>query len=245
MPSLLRVSGVAVGLVAVVLTILWRVSHDESQRARDEIAALRTQMEEALEAREAMIERLSRSRRVAHLKIQEQWIDAESQLTTTEVLFVELDDDGAELGRQTFTLPGDVLMVDAWTVKFDPSHVADGHPLTGQTLILLRRVFTDLMRPVDGVTIDTPGAVPPGYAAGEIGRFEQQLWEHFWDIAAEPETARSMGVRVAQGEIVYKPVRAGQLFELQVDAVGGMNLAPLPVEPTSAEEDAGEPAGST
>jgi hypothetical protein len=36
-----------------------------------------------------------------------------------------------------------------------------------------------------------------------------------------------MGVRVAQGEAVYKPVKMGQSYELVVDAVGGMSLTPL------------------
>ena len=36
-----------------------------------------------------------------------------------------------------------------------------------------------------------------------------------------------MGVRVAQGEAVYKPVRAGQRYELTVEAVGGLTLRPI------------------
>jgi hypothetical protein len=36
-----------------------------------------------------------------------------------------------------------------------------------------------------------------------------------------------MGVRIAQGEAVYKPVRTGETYELLVDAAGGMSLKPL------------------
>ena len=53
------------------------------------------------------------------------------------------------------------------------------------------------------------------------------MWENFWDIATTPDAATRLGVRVAQGEAVYKPVRAGQTYELIVDAVGGMSLMPL------------------
>ena len=63
-----------------------------------------------------------------------------------------------------------------------------------------------------------------------MAEFEKRLWEHFWQIATDAKLAKAMGVRVAQGEAVYKPVRKGQVFELIVDAVGGMSLAPLPVE---------------
>ena len=84
------------------------------------------------------------------------------------------------------------------------------------------------MAPIDGYPIDVPGAIPPGYAVGEIASFEKRLWEHFWEIATDPKQADAMGVRVAQGEAVYKPLRTGQIYELTVDAAGGMSLMPLP-----------------
>jgi hypothetical protein len=91
------------------------------------------------------------------------------------------------------------------------------------------------MAPVEGFPIDTPGAVPPGYAVGEMGRFEQRLWEQFWQIAGDAKLAASMGVRVAQGEAVYKPIASGQAFELTVDSVGGMSLTPLLRPPADNE----------
>src|SRR5204862_5920567 len=131
---------------------------------------------------------------------------------------------GTELARQNFTLPGDVVFVDAWTVKFDPERVGEGDPLRGKTLVLLNRVYTDHMRPADGFRIDTPGAIPPGYAAGDIGRFEQQLWANGWEIASDRHRAEEMGGRVAQGEADYKPTQIGQTYELIVDAVGRTSL---------------------
>ncbi len=65
-------------------------------------------------------------------------MDADGRIAETDILFVELDEDGTELSRQTFTVPGDVLLVDAWTVKFDQEQVAQGHPLFGRTLNLDR-----------------------------------------------------------------------------------------------------------
>jgi hypothetical protein len=131
-------------------------------------------------------------------------------------------------------VPGDVLFVDAWTVKFDPSLVAEGDPLRGRSLVLLRRVYSDRMRPQDGIALDVPGAIPPGYAVGEVGAFERQLWSAFWNIASDASTAAEMGVRVAQGEAVYKPMRQGQTFELIADAIGGLSLRPLGVTALTA-----------
>jgi hypothetical protein len=203
---------------------------DAKQRAIDELEAMNRQMEERLAAREAMIERLGRSRRVAHVRItgQHERQNAQGELATeTELELIELDEGGAEIARQEFVIPGDVLFIDGWTVKFDPKLVAQGDPFRGRTLLLLRRVYSELMPPKDGLLIDMPGAVPPGYAAGDIGQFEKQLWENFWRIATDWELAKSLSVRVAQGEAVYKPVKPGQVFELVIDATGGMSLTPI------------------
>jgi hypothetical protein len=101
------------------------------------------------------------------------------------------------------------------------------------------------MNPADGVAIDTPGAVPPAYAVSELGELQQRLWTHFWEIATNPKLARDMGVRVAQGEAVYKPVRKGQVYELVLDAVGGMSMIPIEDEKKAvraANADAGREA---
>jgi hypothetical protein len=46
-----------------------------------------------------------------------------------------------------------------------------------------------------------------------------------------------MGVRVAQGEAVYKPLRPDQVYELTVDAAGGMSLLPLPADDLARSPD--------
>jgi hypothetical protein len=219
------IGGLGCGLA---LAVYWRISGNELDRARREMEALRQEMEQRLQAKEAMIQRLNRSRRLAHLHVTDQRTDPRGEVLETDLLFVELDDDGGELGRQQFTLPGEVVFVDAWSVKFHHTDVAAGHPLRGRTLLLLRRIYSDRMAPRDGYPIDVPGAVPPAYAAGETASFEKRLWEHFWQIATDPRLAAAMGVRVAQGEAVYKPLQMGQVYELTVDAAGGMSLLPLP-----------------
>lgn len=227
MAAFLRTVFVTVVLCALALLGYWRLLVDEKSRQIADLQTLNAEMEQRLAQRQAMIDRLSRSRRLAHVQIAEQSHDERGQTLSTSILFIELDDSGVELGRQTFTVPGDVLYVDAWTVKFDAESVAQGDPLRGKSLVLLRRIYSDRLPPRDGLPIDTPGAIPPGYAASHAGHFEKQIWENFWAIATNAELAREMGVRVAQGEAVYKPVRAGQTYELVVDAVGGMSLMPL------------------
>jgi hypothetical protein len=214
-------------LCAVVLVIFWQLRINDQEKAIAELRELNAEMETRLAERQAMVDRLGRTTRLAHIEVSDQRTRDDGGLET-DILFIELDAEGSELDRQTFTIPGPVLFVDVWTVKFDHESVAVGHPLRGRSLVLLRRVYSDQIRPADGFPIDTPGAVPPAYAAGEIGRFEQKVWEHFWDIAGDAGLAESMHVRVAQGEAVYKSVRPGQRFELIVDNAGGISLTPMP-----------------
>jgi hypothetical protein len=205
----------------------WRYTLTEQRRALEELRVLNDQMAEKLSQREAMIGRLSRSQRIAHVQVIDQQPADDGTIATTSVDFIELDDAGSEIARQSITVPGDVLFVDAWTVKFDASLVAEGDPLRGKSLVLLRRIYSDRMPPQDGIALDVPGAIPPGYSVGEVGAFERQLWNSFWELAGDPDIAAEMGVRVAQGEAVYKPVRQGQTYELIADAIGGLSLRPL------------------
>jgi len=239
----IRTTIVATALVIIAILVQRGFTEHELKQANEELRRLNEQMQQRLETRQRMIRRLSTTRRIAHLRIGEQQRSVDGDTISTTVELIELDEQGAELARQTFTLPGDVVFVDAWTVKFGHGDVANGNPLTGRTLVLLRRMYSDQLAPVEGPLIDTPGAAPPAYAVSDAGRFEQQIWKHFWTIASDATLAESMGVRVAQGEAVYKRVRSGQTYELIVDAAGGMSLTPIAAEDQalSLKDDAGSP----
>lgn len=237
MKSILRTGIVSIVLAGLMLTGYWQIRMSDQTRANEELRILNTQLERRVRDHQEMIERLSRSRRLAHVQILDQIMEDDGGVVQTTLRLIELDDEGGELARRDFTIPGDMLFIDAWTVKFDHDKVAQGHPLFGRTLLLLRRIYSDRMAPIDGFPIDTPGSVPPGYAVGAVSQFERKIWRHFWELATDPELARLMDVRVAQGEVVYKPVRKDQTFELIVDATGGMSLTPLPVADGTAMAD--------
>ena len=221
---MIRVVVIAVLLVLAAVGGWWWFTTDQVRRLERELLLLEQEMTARLAERDAMIERLSRSRRVGRLEILDQSRGPNGSIVETRVRFVELDDGGREIGRMEATVPGSVLFLDALVVKFDPERVAEGHPMMGRSLVLLRRLYSEQLRPMDGVPIDTPGGVPAGYAGSEEARYEQAVWRRFWEIAADSELARSMGVRVAQGEAVYRPVRAGEAYDLEVEAVGGLSL---------------------
>ncbi len=245
MAAIARTILASTGACIVLLVGYFLYTQHAEERRLAELETLKQEMEVRLAEKEAMLRRLSRSQRIAHLEVVDQTYAGDvapdqsgtnsTAVESTTILFIELDDQGAELAHQEFTIPGNVLFIDAWTAKFGHEDVALGHPLRGRTLILLRRIYSDRMEPREGHPIDTPGAVPAGYAATEMSRFEQTVWEQFWEIATDSDLAERMGVRVAQGEVVYKPVQKGQRFELVVDAAGGINLTPIHRQAAAAE----------
>lgn len=225
--SLLRVLLLTVVFGSVVGLFMWRGLLDRERELLDQIARIEQEMAEEVALRDQMIERLGRTSRVARVDVLEQKHHGSGEVESTLLRFIELDEDGGELGRRQYEIPGEVLFVDAWTVRFDTEHVLYGDPFAGQTLVLFRRIYSDSLQPREGFPIDTPGAIPDGYAVTEKARFERAMWKRFWQIATDADLADSMGVRVAQGEAVYKPVRAGQSYDLVAEASGGLTLVPL------------------
>ena len=236
--SLVRILLLTIVFGSMAGIFIWHGVIGRERELLEEIDRLEERMAEEVEHRDRMIDRLGRTRRLARIEILEQTPPtAEETDGATRLRFVELDPEGRELGRQEYRVPGDVLFIVAWTVRFDHERVANDDPFAGRSLVLFRRIYSDRLRPIDGLAIDTPGGVPRGYAVGEQARFEQAMWKRFWRLAADPEAARRMGVRVAQGEAVYKPVRPGQQFDLVAENAGGLTM--VPVAPEDRIVDAG------
>ena len=107
-------------------------------------------------------------------------------------------------------LPGDVIHVDTQTIRFPSERCCGGSPAAWvRRLVLLRRMYSESLAPQDGIALDVPGAVPPGYAGvdGEHSAWERGLWASFWRLASDPAFAAAAGVRVAQGEVVYQRMK--------------------------------------
>lgn len=235
---------VATAAIALLLGGGWlAVALMQTARLQRQVADLERQVQQEQEHRRLVTERLSRARRIGRLEVvsQQRVGDASGralspsaanelapQEVATTVDFIELDEQGRELGRRRATVPGRTVFLDAWTVRFPGEAVAEGDPLRGRTIALLRRIYSDRMPPADGIAIDTPGAIPDGYAAGDVARFERALWKRFWSLASDPAAAAEQGVRVAQGEAVYKPVAAGQRYDVELESAGGLVMRPVP-----------------
>ena len=145
----------------------------------------------------------------------------------TDVAFQELDAQGEALGpEQLFTVVGKVAYIDALVIKFDDNYVEQGDALRGSSICFFRRLFGEYQQPNEGFPLDSAGARPRSYGAGDDAPapFESELWHHFWDYANDPAKAAGVGVRALHGEAPYMELRPGKAYRIELRASGGLSV---------------------
>jgi len=217
MRSLGRLATVGVAVVAGLFALLGYRGL-EMRRLAAEVDRLEQERQELRQ----YVERLGASRRVAQINVLEQRIDAKGRIDTS-VRFQEIAADGALGLPLEANLAGAMVYVEAAVIKFEPEFVAKGDPQRGSSLVMFRRIFGDQQSPQTGELIDQASR-PPAADRGEATVFREHVWNRFWEFVDEPAIAADYGVRVAQCEAVAVPVKAGQVWELSLDAAGGLNL---------------------
>ena len=177
-----------------------------------------------------VVKHLSAERRVADVIVTEQSVSPQGKPRTT-LLFVEYARDGSPLPAKRFTFEGVQAHVDAMVVKFDGRYVDDRDPLRGHSVALFTRLFGDKQTPEQAHRIDEPGQIPAVYRGADprVSEFEQELWRDFWRLADDEAYRKSMGVRVAQGEGVWRPFEPGKLYTISLDHGGGLNVKSEPL----------------
>lgn len=190
----------------------------ELRRLQSEVRALQQQKEELL----AYAKRLSTSRRVAQVDVLGQTTDADGR-RATDLLWRQLSPDGTIGKSQALTILGDLAYFEAAVIKFDFELLEPDAPRQRTSLALFRRVFGDQQSPVSAAELDrdAPLTQPAPEASAAL---EQNLWELFWQFIEDPQLAQTYGVRVAQIEAPAVPLKADEVWEVTLDATGGLNL---------------------
>ena len=217
--KILLVTTIVLG--AAVATIHYRTTRSlEAQLEREQQRT--AQLKE-------IVSRLTSERRVADIIVTSQ--DTVGDRLTTSIVFVEYVPDGTALPAKRFTLVGKMVHLDAMVIKFDGRFVAENDPLRGHSVALFTRIFGDTQAPADAFPIDTPGEAPDVYlkSGNPVTDFERDLWKNFWRLADDAEYRSSMGVRVAQGEGVWRPFEMGRLYTLPLESNGGLNIHSEPM----------------
>ena len=208
-------------LAGSLLVVHYRTSRSieaELQREQERTAELRT-----------IVGRLTSERRVADVIVTDQQLIAGT--LRTSIVFVEYAADGSALPAKHFTIEGKMVHLDAMVIKFDGRFVAENDPLRGHSVALFSRLYGDAQAPAEGFAIDPPGEAPIAYRKADhtVGPFEQELWKNFWRLADDAEYRATMGVRVAQGEGIWRPFEPGRLYTITLESNGGLNIRSEPL----------------
>lgn len=169
------------------------------------------------------IQRLGASRRVAQVSILVQQPGDKGQ-TVTRLRWQELGADGPLPPPKAAEIVGKQLYVEGLVVKFEADSVAKGDAEKGQSIVLFRRVFGDQQNPQFGYQL---GAGDDPSRNGSADGPHAATWKRFWQLVDDPALAKRYGIRVAQCEAPSVPVRAGQTWEITLDAAGGLNFKKL------------------
>jgi len=212
----------AILIIAAAVFTAVRLGSYEVRRLAQQVRQLEQERERLM----AYAQRLSAARRVAQVEVLRQGKNAAGQTVST-LLWQEIGPDGA-LGRPVAVeVLGSLAYFEAMVMKFEHQFVQEGDPQRGVSLALFRRIFGDQQTPESAPEIDRT-ARPPALAHQQ-SEFENELWKKFWEMVDDPKFAARYGVRVAQCEAPAVPVRAGDVWEVSLDAAGGLNLRKIAV----------------
>jgi hypothetical protein len=219
----------AAALVAAGFYLYWRVT------AKDRLIAEQKRLIAALEQK---LDRAWASELVGDLRVNS--VSADPAKPEMNVTFFQYAP-GTETPEveRTMTLPGSEIYIDALVVTFERKLVEAGDGLKGKSMLLFRRAFGDLQKPVDGVPLFRREGASPIPEVAQVdkqpGDFERELWTRFWDYANDPKRAANAGIRVAQGEAPHIKAVQGQVYKLTLRASGGLEILPrLPAAVTGA-----------
>lgn len=188
-----------------------------------------TQLLNQVEKLDTALHLIKIDHRLAEIRVLDQTIDPTTGRAWTEIEFVEIADDGREIGEaRRFRLEGDKVYVDYWVVKFADHYVERAEINRATSICLFRGIHGEYQSPAEAYRLDDVGERPPAYARGkEVSDFEQQIWADFWEFANDPKLAYEKGIRAAHGEEPYTAVRKGMTYRLELRASGGLSIAPV------------------
>jgi len=222
----LGVGAVVVAAAAVVTTDRFNVF--EVRRLKSQISDLERQKAEML----LYAQRLSASRRVAQVNVVEQHRDADGGFITV-LRWQQIGQSGALGPPEIVEVKGGQVYFEAMVIKFEHDLIGQAAPGRETALAMFRRAFGDRQAPRTGQPLDQTapleGAVEPAPDS-----LQARLWKGFWALIEDSEMAAKYGVRVAQLEAPSAPVKVGQVWEVTLDATGGLNLRLIGQAPPAA-----------
>ena len=206
----------------------------EVQQLKQEVDRLEQERQQLLD----YAKRLGATHRVAQVDVVRQRIDERGHTVST-LLWQEIGADGM-LGKPVAVeAVGTLVYFEAAVIKFAREHVEEGDPERGTSLAMFRRIFGDCQAPESVPDIDR-NARPPTQEDKQAAPMHAELWRRFWEMVDDPELAKEYGVRVVQCEAPAVPLKPGQIWEVAIDAAGGLNLKIIGARASAPRRGTGE-----
>ncbi len=180
-------------------------------------------------------ERITAARRVAQVNVMEQRPGDDANGPVTVMRWQQIGSDG-ELGLpEIIEIRGTQAYFEALVIKFDYDLI--GETDSGETnLALFKRTFGDYQAPITGYRLDQTAPTFSTATPQEYAR-HKNIWERFWNLTTDSELAKTLGVRVAQIEAPSVKVEPGQIWEIALDAAGGLNVKLLATDGPAVRQD--------
>ena len=171
-----------------------------------------------------MVTRLKSDSRIAEVLVTGVNYDEKTGKTTTTIKFLEYGVDGDPLKPKYFTFSGNIIQFQSLVIRFNDKYVEKGDRLRGKSVYLFWKVFMLDGRNTQEYDITKLDSVPEGYAVGDGGEYQKELWKKFWKYALSPEGRESSGVKSAQIEAPGTMFIPGILYTLKIEHDGGMRI---------------------
>lgn len=211
-------------ILAAALPILGAGLMFTSLRSWDvqRLTAQVAELEQEREQLKAFVSRLKAFRRVAQADVLQQYMDERGRPINV-IRWNQIGLDGTLEEPQTIEAAGRLVYFEAALIKFDLDSVEKGDPEKGTSLALFRRIFGEDQAASSSSDLER-SLRPPSLTGGPSNEFEQKLWNQFWELMDDPKLQERFGIRVAQIEAPAVALKAGQVWEVTLDAAGGLNL---------------------
>lgn len=190
-----------------------------------ELRHLQKEVDRLEQERQRLVEyaqRLAASRRVAQADVVRQQRDSAGRTAST-ITWQEIGSDGTLGKPAAIEVIGTQGYFEALVIKFNYEQVQEADPERGTSLAMFRRIFGDQQAPESVPDLDR-SVRPPTADPGASSRLSDELWGRFWEMVDDPALAARYGVRVVQCEAPAVPLHLGDIWEVTLDAAGGLNL---------------------
>ena len=221
------------GAIVVAAAAVFTTDHFnvfEVRRLKSQISQLQRQKAEML----LYAKRLSASRRVAQVNVVGQRRDPAGDPLTV-LRWQQIGPSGALGPPEIIEVNGTQVYFEAMVIKFDYDLIGRAAPGKETTLAVFRRAFGERQAPWTGPSLDQTAPLE-GAVAPAPDSLQAKLWKRFWELIDRPKLATEYGVRVAQCEAPSVPVRVGQVWEISLDAAGGLNIRKIGQQPAPQQE---------